>query len=181
LYDILEQRRDDYFMPRRITKYTKEEKDILVARLFPPENISLGLLANETGISKSTLSTWKKNAEETKGITKPKRNLTPNDKFLIVMETYSLTEIELSRYCREKGLYYDELKKWSNICVNSNNNNANDSDDIKELKASKQEDSKRIRELEKELNRKEKALAEAAALLLLRKKLQAILVENAED
>ena len=167
-------------MTRQIKKYTKEEKDSLVVRMFPPENISLGALANETGISKSTLCTWKKKAEEIKGNIKPKRNLTPNDKFLIVMETYSLSEIELSRYCREKGIYYDELKKWASVCVNANNN-AVDSDNIKELKAGKQEDSKRIKELEKELNRKEKALAEAAALLLLRKKLQAILVENVED
>ena len=180
MYDILEQRRNDYIMAREIKKYVKEEKDSLVARLFPPESISLGALSNETGISKSTLSTWKKKEEESKGNIKPKRNLSPNDKFLIVMETYNLTEIELTMYCREKGLYYDELKKWASICVNANNNNASDSDNIKELKASKQEDSKRIRELENELNRKEKALAEAAALLLLRKKLQAILVENAE-
>ena len=166
-------------MTRQIKKYTKEEKDILIVRMLPPENISLGALSNETGISKSTLSTWKKKAEEIKGTIKLKRNLTPNDKFLIVMETYSLSEIEVSRYCREKGIYYDELKKWASVCVNANNN-VGDSENIKELKAGKQEDSKRIKELEKELNRKEKALAEAAALLLLRKKLQAILVENAE-
>ena len=167
-------------MTREIKRYTKEEKDSFVKRLLPPESVSLGLLANETGISKSTLCTWKKKAEDTKGTIKPKRSLTTNDKFLIVIETYSLTEIELSKYCREKGLYYDEVKKWASICVNANNN-AVDSENIKELKAGKQEDSKRIKELEKELNRKEKALAEAAALLLLRKKLQAILVENAED
>lgn len=167
-------------MTRQIKKYTKEEKDNLIQRLLPPENISLGVLSIETGISKSTLCTWKKKAENTKGNIKLKRILTPNDKFLIVIETYHLTEIELSRYCREKGLYYDEVKKWSCVCVNANNN-AVDSENIKELKAGKQEDSKRIKELEKELNRKEKALAEAAALLLLRKKLQAILVKNAED
>lgn len=167
-------------MTREIKKYTKEEKDGLVARLFPPESISVGTLSNETGISKSTLATWKKKAEEVNGNIKPKRKLTPNEKFLIVMETYSLTEIGLSRYCREKGLYYDDVKKWSSICVNANNNTG-DSEDVKELKAGKQEDSKRIKALEKELNRKEKALAEAAALLLLRKKLQAILVENVED
>lgn len=167
-------------MTREQRKYTKEEKDLLVARLLPPENISLGALASETGISKSTLCTWKKKAEERRGEIKPKRKVTPNEKFLIVMETYNLSEIELSRYCRERGLYYDEVKKWASICANSNNT-VGDSEDIKELKASKQEDSKRIKELEKELSRKEKALAEAAALLLLRKKLQAILVENVED
>jgi transposase-like protein len=167
-------------MTRQIKKYTKEEKDSLIRRMLPPENISLGSLATETGISKSTLATWKKKAEELRGDIKPNRRVTPNDKFLVVMETYNLSEIELSRYCREHGLYYDEVKKWASVCANSNNN-VNDSEDIKELKASKQEDSKRIKELEKELTRKEKALAEAAALLLLRKKLQAILVENVED
>ena len=96
------------------------------------------------------------------------------------MEVYSLTEIELSRYCREKGFYLEDIKKWINICMNSTNSSF-ESTDIKELKASKQEDTKRIKSLEKELNRKEKALAEAAALILLRKKLQAILVENEED
>jgi len=167
-------------MTRQIKKYTKEEKDGLVKRLFPPESISVTVLSNETGISNSTLATWKKKAEEFNGNIKHKRRLTPNDKFLIVMETYNLTEIELSRYCREKGLYYDEVKKWSDSCMNANNSTGN-SVDVKELKVGKQEDSKRIKVLEKELNRKEKALAEAAALLLLRKKLQAILVENVED
>jgi hypothetical protein len=167
-------------MTRQIKKYNKEEKDALVTRLFPPENISVGVLSNETGISKSTLSTWKKKVEQINGIVKPKRKLSPNEKFLIVMETYSLTEIELSRYCREKGLYYNEIKKWSSLCVSANNKLV-DSEDIKELKAGKLDDSKRIKALEKELNRKEKALAEAAALMLLRKKLQAILVENVED
>ena len=167
-------------MTRQIKKYTKEEKTGLVARLFPPESISVGMLSNETGISKSTLATWKKKAEEFNGNIKPKRRLTPNDKFLIVMEAYNMTEIALARYCREKGLYYDEVKKWSSVCMDANNN-AGDSVDIKELKAVRQEDSKRIKALEKELTRKEKALAEAAALLILRKKLQAILVENEED
>ena len=167
-------------MTRQIKKYTKEEKNGLVTRLLPPENISVTVLSNETGISNSTLATWKKKAEAANGNIKPKRRLTPNDKFLIVMDTYKLTEIGLSRYCREKGLYYDEVKKWSSSCMNANNSTG-DSDDVKELKACKQEDSKRIKALEKELNRKDKALAEAAALLLLRKKLQAILVENVED
>jgi len=167
-------------MTRQIKKYNKEEKDGLVTRLFPPESISVGVLSNETGISKSTLATWKKKVEKVNGIVKPKRRLSPNEKFLIVMETYSLTEIELSRYCREKGLYYNEIKKWFSLCVNANNKLV-DSEDIKEFKAGKIDDSKRIKALEKELNRKEKALAEAAALMLLRKKLQAILVENEED
>lgn len=92
-------------MTRQMKKYTKEEKDSLVRRMLPPENISLGSLATETEISKSTLYTWKKKAEDLRGYIKPKRRVTSNDKFLVVMETYNLSEIELSRYCREHGLY----------------------------------------------------------------------------
>ena len=100
-------------MTRKIKKQTKEEKDGLVKRLFSPENISATVLLNETGISNSTLATWKKKAANAKGNIRPKRRLTPNGKFIRVMETFNLTEIGLSKYCREKGLYYDEVKKWS--------------------------------------------------------------------
>lgn len=167
-------------MARDNKRYTKEAIAGYMARLFPPENKSLGELSIETGISRSTLSTWKKKYEKGKVDTKPRRSITPNEKFLVVMETYGLSEIELSRYCREKGLYFEEVKAWISACAAANNN-TEERADIKELKASKIEDAKRIKELEKELNRKEKALAEAAALLILRKKLQAILGENEED
>jgi transposase len=43
-------------------KYTKEEKEKLIARMLPPENYSVSKLAKETGISKSTLATWKTKA-----------------------------------------------------------------------------------------------------------------------
>lgn len=167
-------------MAREIRRYSKEEIARHVARLLPPESKSLGELSFETGISKSTLATWKKKAERERMGTNSKRTLTPNDKFLVVMETYGLSEIELTRYCREKGLYFEEVKTWISSCVNANGVKA-DREDVKELKASKIEDSKKIKELEKELNRKEKALAEAAALLILRKKLQAILGDSEED
>ena len=49
------------------------------------------------------------------------------------------------------------------------------------MREQSKEDKKRIRELEKDLNRKEKALAEAAALLILRKKVRAIWGSNEED
>jgi|BioPla2DNA2_1021312.scaffolds.fasta_scaffold54685_2 transposase len=163
-------------------RYSKLEKEKLIARMLPPENISVSDLSKETGISKSTLQTWKtkavnpKNTENNTG----KRVVTPKDRFLTVMETYLLSEAELARYCREKGLFVEDVKKWHNACLNSTAGNA-DSDDVKELKLKQQEDAKRIKALEKDLQFKEKALAETAALLVLRKKLQAILVENVED
>ena len=162
-------------------QYNSEEKARLLARMLPPEEISITKLAIETGIAKSTLASWKNTALN---ITTNHKSLKTNgprssqEKFLIVMETYTLSEVELSRYCREKGLYVEEVKKWRTSCQS-----ANDMKDVnsKVLKEELQEEKKRNRALEKELTRKEKALAETAALLVLRKKLNAILGDPEED
>ena len=93
------------------------------------------------------------------------------DKFNAVLESASLNETELSEYCRQKGLYPEQLTLWRRACET-----ANDWDRERniQLKSEKKADRKRIRQLERELNRKEKALAEAAALIVLRKKAEAI-------
>ena len=158
------------------TRYTREEKDRLTARLFPPENCSLADLTLETGISKSTLSTWKSKAA--RGKTVRKNTLSSKEKFIRILETYTMSEAELSRYCREKGIYTEDIKKWRVSCIDAN---GAESADTKELKLKLQDDKKKIKSLEKELSRKEKALAETATLLVLRKKLTAILGESEED
>lgn len=157
-------------------KYTKEEKERLTARLFPPENCSLAELTLETGISKSTLSTWK--SKVLGGKTVRKGNFSSREKFIKVIETYTMSEAELSRYCREKGIYTENIKKWRVSCIDAN---GTETTDIKDLKLKLQDDKKKIRSLEKELSRKEKALAETATLLVLRKKLTAILGDREED
>jgi transposase len=162
-------------------RYTHEEKDRLIARMFPPENCSLTELAKETGISKSTLSTWKyKDTSKASGntVNKFKGPISSRDKFLIVMETYIMSEIELSKYCREKGLYVEDIKKWRTSCLSANDT---ESTDTKGLRQDLQDEKKRSKVLEKELFRKERALAETAALLVLRKKLGAILGDQEED
>jgi transposase len=162
-------------------RYTHEEKERLIARMFPPENCSLTDLAKETGISKSTLSTWKyKDRAKAIGnnVNKFQRSISSRDKFLVVMETYTMSEIELSKYCREKGLYVEDIKKWRTSCVSANDT---ESADTKVLRQDLQDEKKRPKSLEKELYRKEKALAETAALLVLRKKLGAILGDPEED
>lgn len=93
-----------------------------------------------------------------------KSKLNAEQRFSIVLETATFTEEELSQYCREKGLYPDQVKQWKQACITANTN---------VTKVDDKADKKRIRELEKELHRKEKALAETAALLVLRKKFNA--------
>ena len=90
---------------------------------------------------------------------------------MIVVETASLNEAELAEYARKKGLYVEQIKAWKDACMNANGGIAKEAARLnRELKDSQKERKK----LEKELLRKEKALAEAAALLVLSKKANAI-------
>ena len=95
------------------------------------------------------------------------------DKLRIVMETYTLNEEELSIYCREQGLYTTDIKRWRQIVENSFGTN----NTSPELKAEKEKN----KQLAKELKYKEKALAETAALLVLKKKVEMIWGDQEEE
>ena len=87
-----------------------------------------------------------------------------------MLESAVLSELELSEYCREKGLYPEQVKGWKQDCLEGFcSSPERKREELKQAKADKKE----IRQLHKELRRKEKALAEAAALLVRRKKLNA--------
>ena len=149
---------------------------------MPPHNRSIKQLAREEGISEATLYNWRKHARE-KGVLMPNADSGPEgwsarDKFAAVVESASLNEHELSEYCRKKGIYPQQLDQWRRACEDANDwdRQAN----IK-LKSEQKSNRKRINELEKQLRRKEKALAEAAALLVLQKKVQAIWTEQEDE
>jgi DNA repair protein RadC len=93
------------------------------------------------------------------------------DKFLAVLETASLSEIEISEYCRKKGLYPEQIQDWKSACEKANDWNKHSN---QQLKKSIRKEQTKIKYLTSELTRKEKALAETAALLVLKKKAQAI-------
>lgn len=99
-------------------------------------------------------------------------------KFAAVLETATLSEIELSEYCRSKGLYPEQIQAWREACIQGQ---LSVRAQHQAEKAQTKADKKRIRELERELRRKDKALAEAAALLILQKKLDAYWCSVDED
>ena len=93
------------------------------------------------------------------------------DKFAVVLETAAMNEAQRSAYCRERGLYPEQVAQWRTACEQANDW---DRAQTQQLKAHRRADEKRIAELERDLRKKEKALAETAALLVLRKKAEAI-------
>lgn len=162
-------------------KYPKEMKDAVVARMLSGEE-TMADINRETGININTLYRWKDAAYQTglSATTKYKNadKWSSQDKFMVVLETANLNEIEFSEYCRNKGIYPEQVKEWKETCMN-----ANDDKIEKNSKASKElnEERRQKEKLAKELRRKEKALAEAAALLVLRKKADAIWGMDEED
>lgn len=162
--------------------YSKERKEAVLKKLFPPINLSFKNLSDEEGIPVSTLYTWHTKYKSGGGLVrksdKGSKNWSAQERFSIIVETSKLSELELGEYCREKGIYPEQIKSWKDAFISNELSKANVS---KQDKAETQSDKKRIIALEKELRRKEKALAETAALLVLRKKLQAFYEEGRED
>lgn len=161
--------------------YSPEFKEAMLRRMLPPNNESIKKIAKEEGLSEQTLRNWRDKARK-EGYAAPGTDASPDDwstqdKFLIVVETASLNESELAEYARKKGLYVEQIKAWKDACMNANGGIAKEAARLnRELKDSQKE----RKMLEKELQRKEKALAEAAALLVLSKKANAIW-EDPED
>lgn len=165
-------------MPR----YSEARKEAVLRRMMPPENLPLAKVAKETGISEQTLYNWRKQAK-LRGLAVPGNGQTPEnwssaDKFAVVLETSRLNEAELSEYCRKKGLMPEQVVRWRRACEEAN---AGVESQEREAAANRREDKKRVKDLERELKRKEKALAETAALLVLSKKYQAFLNKEDED
>jgi len=162
--------------------YAPERKEALLRKLLPPHNLSVAELARQEGMSEQTLYNWRKQAKAGGAAVPGDQKLTDNwsaeAKLAVVIETAALSEIELNEYCRGKGLFPQQVKAWKAACLTGQHSaKAQNQADREQAKA----DKKRIRQLERELNRKEKALAEAAALLVLRKKLNAYWGDDSED
>ncbi|EOR23991.1 transposase [Niallia nealsonii AAU1] len=156
-------------------RYTEEMKESILKRMMPPINESVSQISKEFGITEPTLYKWRKEAriagKPTPGNGQVSDQWSSEDKFLIVMETYSMNQADLAEYCRKKGLYKDQIEAWRESCLNANGHKTNQT---KQLNQELKEEKRKAKTLEKDLRKKEKALAEAAALLLLRKKAQAI-------
>lgn len=162
--------------------YPKERKEAVLKKMLPPINKTIPQIAKEEGISGATLYNWRK-AARAEGRLMPDGDTSPAgwnaaDKFAAVLGTAAMNEAELSSYCRERGLYPEQITQWRVACEQANDW---DRTQTQQMKVARRDDEQRIKELERDLRRKEKALAETAALLVLRKKAQAIWGEPEDE
>lgn len=165
-----------------MARYNDELKRKIITRMMPPNNEAVSKIAKDTGIGEGTLYKWQKEARANgfvmPGGEKETEKWNTREKFSIVVETATLSEIELAEYCRAKGLFVEQVEAWRNACMQANGGVAEQASRLqKELRQKERE----MKKLDRELKRKEAALAETAALLVLRKKARAIWGDPEEE
>jgi transposase-like protein len=163
-----------------MTHYSEELKANIIARMLPPQNASVPALAKETGIPKDTLYCWRLKARgrgaDLPHQVRPGGGFSNEEKFAIVLETASLNELDLGEYCRRKGLYPEQIANWKKAFIQGPTATTS-----KAEREQLQQQAKTIKQLQSELHRKDRALAEAAALLVLEKKVQALWTEPEDE
>jgi transposase len=160
-----------------VARYGKEYKDRVVARLLPPESAPVDRVSSEVGVSSSTLERWLAEAlEAASGGEPPRRVWTAAARLEAVIATAGLDETAKSAWCRAQGVYPQELAQWGASALSALGDPKAAADAV-----SNGAPRRRVKELERELRRKDRTLAEAAALLVLSKKLSAIFQEDGDE
>jgi len=163
-------------------QYSEEFREQSVREMMPPNAMSVAQVSRETGVSEQTLYNWR-NRFRHEGKAVPAdpsnpENWNGENKLAVVIETAALNEEELAEYCRRKGLYVEQIARWREGAIaGAETQRPLSATERREL----QQERKKSRKLGKELRRKEKALAETAALLVLQKKAQAIWGDGEDD
>ena len=157
-----------------MTHYSEEFRSSVAARLLPPNNISIADIVKETGVPKDTLYDWRARYRNKQGLSvyscKSSNQYSADDKLAVIIEAICFNEAELGEYCRRKGIYPVQIATWKAAMLQGLISEPSKAD-----QKQKQKQVKTIQLLEKDLSRKEKALAEVVALLVLQKKFQALM------
>ena len=154
--------------------YSEEFREEMVAKLLHPRGPTVMELSADTGVSEKTLYDWKKKYGVESGMTKKykksPRKWTAEEKMKAIIETHSLDEQELGAYVRRHGFTRADLERWKKEVLEPPQKGRGRPKLDPEVKASRRE----VKDLKRDLRRKEKALAEATALLVLKKKAELI-------
>lgn len=154
--------------------YSIEMKEAVVKKVLVGDKLNYEI-AIEAGISRSTLCKWVKHYKKDGNITLSTKEKRPQDwtskeRIEALIEAGSMLDEERVSWCRKKGLFGHHLEQWKKDAITATTPNLS--------KGNCNTDSRRLKKenesLKKELLRKDKALAETAALLVLKKKAHSI-------
>jgi hypothetical protein len=161
-------------MTMKQRNYAEGFKEQALAKVFARSSEqTVGSVADELNMSQGTLRGWMKMMmrEQRNALPTAKRgaDFTPAERLLALHESHGLGEEALNAWCRERGLFAHDLVQWrSEFCqLGGAAGQREESEELRQLKLTNLQ-------LQRDLNRKDKALAEAAALLVLQKKYRAL-------
>jgi transposase-like protein len=157
------------------SKYSPAFREQAIQKLLQRGDKTIQCIAEELNINVFTLKHWLRHYRpqtmSEQKTTKRPVDWTPEERFQALMASHGLEEERLNAFCRAQGVFPHHLKAWQQDFINSTHPSAQAPSDKSVRDENKQ--------LKKDLQRKEKALAEAAALLVLQKKFQAFWEEKA--
>jgi transposase-like protein len=154
-------------------KYTEAFRKQALEKVYTRGSRSVKAVAEELNMNPWTLKNWMKSSKDqstTKHGASSKRpkDWSPAERLELLMESHGLDEEALNAFCREKGIFRHHLQQWrAAFEAGTSSVSPVKPAALRELKDAN-------KALMRELTRKEKALAEAAALLVLQKKYQAL-------
>ena len=159
--------------------YSDEFKQKMVSKLLLPGGPSFAALSDETSVHITSLRQWVKDHANGNSMSKKNKTLQfgVEEKFQILMETSSLKENELGEYLRKKGLHSAQLEEWKQgalLAMKTSSRPYKIDPELSELR-------NKEKNLQKEIQRKDKALAEMAARVILLKKSRLIWGDAEED
>ncbi len=154
------------------THYTDAFRQQALQKVYSRGSRSVISVAEELNLNHWTLKNWmrlnKDNPLKRKNsAVKRPRDWTPAERLGALLTSYSMDETSLAGYCRSNGIFSHHLTQWRKDFETGAASSSGSLAQLRDLKSSHQN-------LQRELNRKEKALAEAAALLVLQKKFQTL-------
>ena len=158
-----------------------ETKEAIVRQVLSAPHRTVAEIAKHNGVGFSTLQTWLRAKREgrplsVRRVKTSKQTVSNTQRLNHLLATSKLDDVAVSVYCREHGLYSHQLATWKKEFM-SDPNQKPQNKEIADMRALKLE----IKKLKRDLHRKDKALAEASALLILKKKADAIWGDPEDD
>jgi transposase-like protein len=160
-----------------LTTYSRAFKEEAVRKTLRRGSHTIAEVASELNVPYHSLRNWLRNPEMANIHESPsgeKRALDWNseERLQALLETHSLSEEGLNAWCRQRGVFAHQLASWKvQFCATAKP--VTDATEIRKLR-------EEIATLQQNLNRKDKALSEAVALLVLQKKYQALWEDEAK-
>ena len=164
--------------------YDAALREAVRIRMSPPNRESVAEIARDTGITAQTIYNWRrqwhKQGQLVPASPKPPEKWSAADKLAAVIQAAGLSGSDLGSFCRERDPYPKQVARWRQAAEDANGPSAPSIADQRELQRKIQELIRRNRQLERELPKKEKALTEAATLLMLSRKFNQIFQPDEE-